>query len=215
MWISSTLSYDWRCFLMVNFKGILTLYYEGVSMRQISSRFRCSRNTVSSAIKAAELNKLATAEVNSLSEEEVLKRLFPEKEVIPTYIHPDFDHIHKELLKPGTTLSILYGEYVIQCKSQHMPFYKRSYFFDKYEEYVKKNRLTMHINHKPSDRVMVDWDGTTMNITDPYTGEITTAYLFVATLPFSILSLDCIKNSSYLIEPKGNSLREEYSKLKK
>lgn len=172
---------------MVNFKTILTLHYEGVSMRQISSRLLCSRNTVSSVIKSAELNKLTSAEVNSLSEEEVSKRLFPEKEVVPAYVQPDFEHIHKELLKPGTTLSILYGEYVMQCKSQHKPFYKRSYFFERYKEYVKKNRLTMHINHKPGDRVMVDWDGTTMNITDPYTGEITTAYLFVATLPFSML----------------------------
>ena len=111
MWIVSTLSYDWRCFLMVNFKTILTLHYEGVSMRQISSRLLCSRNTVSSVIKSAELNKLTSAEVNSLSEEEVSKRLFPEKEVVPAYVQPDFEHIHKELLKPGTTLSILYLNY--------------------------------------------------------------------------------------------------------
>ena len=91
-------------------------------------------------------------------------------------------------MKDGVTLSLLYQEYVAQCRAQKKPFYKRTQFFDKYADYVKKNRLTMHINHKPGDRVMVDWDGKTMEVCDEYTGEITTAYLFVGTLPFSMLS---------------------------
>jgi len=44
----------------------------------------------------------------------------------------------------------------------------------------------MHINHKPGDKLMVDWFGTTMSIYDEYTGEETKVYLFEATLPFSM-----------------------------
>lgn len=44
----------------------------------------------------------------------------------------------------------------------------------------------MHISHKPGDKVMVDWNGKTMNIINRYTGELSTVYLFVATLPFSM-----------------------------
>ena len=101
---------------------------------------------------------------------------------------PDFDYVHKELLKPGVTLSGLWEEYVQECKGAHQPFYHRSYFFSMYQSYVKQNNLTMHINHKPGDKIMVDWDGKTLSVFDRLTGEEYKVYLFVATLPFSMYS---------------------------
>lgn len=169
-------------------KLILVLYFNGFSQRQIADKLRRSRNTVSTVVKAANAHHLTSEQVKDLSEVELVRLLFPEKEFEPVYVQPDYEYCHKELLKDGVTLSLLYEEYVSECKNQHKPFYKRSQFFDKYAEYVKKNRLTMHINHKPGDRVMVDWDGTTMNVYDEYTGEVMPAYLFVGTLPFSMLS---------------------------
>lgn len=68
------------------------------------------------------------------------------------------------------------------------PFYQYSYFCERYRDYVKKHNLTMHINHKPGDKIMVDWNGTHMIIHDRYTGEEIPAYLFEATLPFSMYS---------------------------
>ena len=167
-------------------KTILKLHFEGASDRQIAQRLKKSRNTVSHTVKTAESVNLTPEQLDSLSEEELIKRLFPGKESLPVYAQPDFAYCHKELTKPGVTLSTLYSEYVFQCQSSHVPFYKRSYFFERYADYVKKNRLTMHINHKPGDKMMVDWDGKTMNIIDRYTGEVSTVYLFVATLPFSM-----------------------------
>ena len=46
--------------------------------------------------------------------------------------------------------------------------------------------ITMHISHKPGDKMMVDWDGKTLEVKSRTTGEISPAYLFVATLPFSM-----------------------------
>ena len=173
---------------MDDIKHILIMHYEGHSQRQISERLRRSRNTIAEIVKAAMKNQLSLEKIIDLSEEEINTLLFPDKKYLPEYVQPDYEYCHKELLKDGVTLSLLYEEYVAQCRSQHKPFYKRTQFFDKYADYVKKHRLTMHINHKPADRVMVDWDGTTMEVCDEYTGEITTAYLFVGTLPFSMLS---------------------------
>ena len=65
---------------------------------------------------------------------------------------PDFDYIHKELLKPGTTIKLLWEEYVDDCRSIKSPFYQYSYFCERYHDYVKKHNLTMHINHKPGDK---------------------------------------------------------------
>lgn len=66
---------------MVSYKTIITLYYSGVSQRQISSRLRCSRNSVSSIISAT-VNKGLTLEMmENMSNNDVEKFLFPEKEL--------------------------------------------------------------------------------------------------------------------------------------
>lgn len=171
---------------MYDNKTILKLHFDGVSIRQIAERSKKSRNTISRIITAAKSVNLTPEQLDSLSDDELTLLLFPNKELMPVYAQPDYAYCHKELTKPGVTLSTLYQEYVFQCQSAHVPFYKRSYFFEKYADYVKKNRLTMHISHKPGDKVMVDWNGKTMNIINRYTGELSTVYLFVATLPFSM-----------------------------
>ena len=88
-------------------KKILKLHFDGVSIRQIAERLKKSRNTISSVIKAAQSSNLTPEQLDSLSEEELTKRLFPDKEAIPVYAQPDFAYCHKELTKPGVTLSTL------------------------------------------------------------------------------------------------------------
>ncbi|MDD6043809.1 MAG: IS21 family transposase [Eubacteriaceae bacterium] len=173
---------------MNDYKTILQLHFDGFSQRKIAEKTRKSRNTISAVVEAATNSNLSPQLVFSLSEDKLEELLFPDKVFIPVYQQPDFEYCHKELLKPGVTLTLLYEEYVEQCRNLKKPFYKRTQFFDKYADYVKKHRLTMHINHKPADRVMVDWDGTTMSVVDRDTGEISTAYLFVGTLPFSMFA---------------------------
>ena len=170
-------------------KKILSLYYgERLSQRKIAERTGLSRNTISPVCKRADELKLDMEKITPLSYEELDRLLFPEKTFIPVYVVPDFDYVHKELLKPGVTLKMLYEEYVESCKKEKLPYYKKTQYYDLYSDHVKKNRLTMHINHKPADRVEVDWFGTTMEVYDQYTGEAYTAYLFCGTLPFSMLS---------------------------
>ena len=43
----------------------------------------------------------------------------------------------------------------------------------------------MHINRKPAEQVEVDWAGDPAHITDPDTGEIINAYLFVGVMTYS------------------------------
>jgi len=67
---------------MVNYKTIITLYYSGVSQRQISSRLRCSRNSVSSIISATVNHGLTLEMMENMSDNDVEKFLFPEKQFI-------------------------------------------------------------------------------------------------------------------------------------
>ena len=106
---------------MDDLKQILTMYYEGHSQRQISNRLKRSRNTVAEIVKAATKKQLSLEKIVDLSEEEIYTLLFPEKEYLPEYVQPDYEYCHKELLKDGVTLSLLYEEYVTQCRNQHKP----------------------------------------------------------------------------------------------
>jgi len=179
----------WRNFIMSDNKIILSLYYgEGLSQRKIAEITGISRNTISPVCRRADELKLDFNKIQPMSYEEIDHLLFPDRRFIPAYEVPDFDYVHKELLKPGTTLMMLYEEYVESCKKEKLPYYKKTQFYDLYSDHVSKNRLTMHISHKPADRVQVDWFGTTMEVYDRYSGEVYTAYLFCGTLPFSMLS---------------------------
>lgn len=173
---------------MQNEKQILNLQASGYSQRKISELLHVSRNSVSKVINAADNQQLFWEQAKLMEEQEVHRRLFCEETKVAVLTTPDFDYTHKELLKDGVTLKLLWDEYASQCRSTCLPFYKYSYYCEMYGNYVVKHNLTMHINHKPGNEIMVDWDGTTMGLQDKVTGEVSKIYLFVATLPFSMYS---------------------------
>ena len=174
---------------MRDVKRVLEMRSQNHSQRDIARATKISRDTVRKIFNAADSKKICWSSIQDLSEYDVQKLLFEEEVKINLSIkQPDFDYVHKELLKPGTTIKLLWEEYADACRSINVPFYQYSYFCERYRDHVKKHNLTMHINHKPGDKMMVDWNGTCMYIYDRYTGERITAYLFEATLPFSMYS---------------------------
>jgi transposase len=98
---------------------------------------------------------------------------------------PDYEYIHKELAKPGVTLSLLWVEYCEECRNSKQIPYQSTQFYKYYSDYVQKNSATMHINRKPGDIMEVDWAGKTATITDPLDGEGIKAYIFVSALAYS------------------------------
>ena len=171
---------------MRGIKKILELRAQGKSQRFISNTLGISRNRISSIFKLADEKKIYWDQIHTLEEKDINELLFQNHPLNTVYVLPDFDYVHKELLKNGVTLKLLWEEYVLDCKNVHKPFYHQTQFNKLYRDHVKKNNLTMHVHQKPGDRMMVDWNGKTMTVTDRYTGEEATAYIFVATLPFSM-----------------------------
>lgn len=139
------MSYDCRCFFMYDNKTILKFHFDEVSIRQIAERSKKSRNTISRIITASKSVNLTPEQLDSLSDDELTLLLFPNKELMPVYAQSDYAYCHKELTKPGVTLSTLYQEYVFQCQSAHVPFYKSSYFFEKYADYFFKSKVSVKL----------------------------------------------------------------------
>ena len=137
-------------------KEILQLLSNGDSQRRIASTLCVSRNTVASIVAAARRSGKAYPELLQEEEAALPAILFPEKSLVPILVAPDYEKIHRDLLRSGVTLSLLWEEYVDACRAAKQPPYMYSQICKHYADYVDQNRLTMHIQHKPGDKLMVD-----------------------------------------------------------
>ena len=104
-------------------KQILKLLSDGDSQRRIANILSVSRNTVASVLTAAKRSGLNFQELLQLDEKALFQTLFPEKAALPILVPPDYEKIHKELLRDGVTLILLWEEYVDECREAQKPPY--------------------------------------------------------------------------------------------
>lgn len=167
-------------------KEILQRFFKGESQRTIAAVLQVSRNTVAKVIRACHEHRIDASSLDGIDLDALHHHLFPEKADLPCQVPPDYEFIHKELLKSGVTLKLLWEEYVADCRQANKLYFMYSQFCKRYRDFVDQHNLTMHIHHKPAEQLLVDWAGTTLPLYTPETGAVTKAYLFVATLPFSM-----------------------------
>ena len=119
------------------------------------------------------------------SDAKLQKLLLPQSDLPPLRQVPDYEAIHKELAKSGVTLSLLWNEYCECCRLEKKIPFMYTQFCKYYREYALQTKATLHIDHKPGEKMEVDWAGQTAAIIDTDTGEIIPAYIFVAVLSAS------------------------------
>ena len=96
---------------------------EGKSQRMIAGTLGVSRNTVASVYTAAMRSGRSYPELLQLDETALFQTLFPEKAAEPVLVPPDYEKIHKELLRHGVTLRLLWEEYTDACREAKQPPY--------------------------------------------------------------------------------------------
>ena len=170
---------------MTKYREILRLSRLGFSNRNIALSVPCSRNTVAKILKRAqELDISWPLEDNQT--DEVLEGLFYPKQCDRSQKRmPDYDYIHKELLRNGVSKKLLWTEYMEDCRANGDEPLMYSQFCYHIQQDEQKRRATMHINRKPGEQVEVDWAGDPATIIDPDTGEILKAYIFVGVKTYS------------------------------
>jgi transposase len=165
-------------------REILRLKYEvGLSNRAIARACCISNSTVGEYVKRAEQAGLAWPLPEELGEEELYRRLFPEGEKPKTAERPqpDWEQVHQELARKGVTLKLLWQEY----REKHPDGYARSQFCEHYGRWNRTRTTSMRMPHKGGEVMEVDYAGMSVPITNPETGEVREAVVFVATLPAS------------------------------
>jgi transposase len=172
---------------VIDYREILRLTSLNYSRRTISSCVGSSRNTVSETIDAANAVGIAWPQCESMTNEDLSALLFPGKvsSSDSRFLPPDCAYIHREMAKPGVTLTLLWTEYCAKAKDVGLTPYQYTQFGEKYRKWAKLTKATMRVQHKPGDAMQVDWAGNTIPVFDPVTGDESKAYLFVCVLPYS------------------------------
>jgi len=91
----------------------------------------------------------------------------------------DFTDVHRQMqANRHVTLQLLWEEY----REKQSGGYGYSRFCELYQRWKRNQNVTLRQDHRPGEKLFVDWAGPTVPIHHPRTGETEPASLFVAVL---------------------------------
>ncbi len=165
-------------------KEILRLKYEaGLSNRAIAGACKISNSTVGLYLQRAEAAGLGWPLVEG-DEEKLYQQLFPEK-ANPNESQrplPNWEAVRKELRQKGVTLRLVWMEYIERTPDG----YQYSQFCEYYRRWKKAHvEPVRRREHVGGEQMQVDYAGMKVRITDPKSGKVSQAQVFVAVLPAS------------------------------
>ena len=150
-----------------------------LSIRAIARCCQISHSTVSEYLVRAEKAGLRYPLPETMNEDQLYSLLYPERQepvASLTKVMPDWEYVRLELKKEHVTKHLMWEEY----QEAHPVGYGYSQFCDLYRHHIKKLDPSMHQEHKAGEKLFVDYSGDTVPVTDPETGEIKQAEIFVA-----------------------------------
>ena len=171
---------------MTPYREILRLTALGLSQRNIMQSIHVSQKTVVKVQRRAREMNLSWPLDESLTDVELGRQMFPKEPKQTPKKMPDFNYIRKELLRNGVNKKLLWTEYMEECRLSGEEPLMYSQFCCHIQQDEQKRHATMHIPRKPGEQIEVDWAGDPAYITDPDTGELTSAWLFVGVMTYSM-----------------------------
>lgn len=171
----------------ISYRDVLRHRANGRSIREIAAACYCSSSAVQDILARADERGVGWDDVAPLTDDDArrLVRGNPGKGGA-AFAAIDYERIDREMARDRTmTLSILWEEYYASAVSREERPYLYSRFCELYAKHRRDAGVKGRRNHVPGDLGEFDYAGKTMEVHDELTGEATTAYLFVACLPFS------------------------------
>jgi transposase len=167
---------------MRQIREVLRLRYSSrLSQRGIALSLGMSQGAVSNYLAAARRAGLTWPLSPELDDDIKLETLlFPAPPNVPISSRPlpDWASLHRDLRRPGVTLSLLWEEY----RTSAPDGVGYSWFCDLYRAWAGRVTLVMRQVHIAGERLFVDYSGHTMEVVDAATGEVQTAQIFVAVM---------------------------------
>ncbi len=168
---------------MRKIKEVLRLKFElGLGLRQIARSCSLRLATVHDYVQRANTAGITWPLPQGWDEEKLETALFgsPQKRTPDASKgEPDFAALHEQKQKNRhVTLQLLWEEY----KQANPEGYGYSRFCELYQRWVRKLDVVLRQEHKPGEKMFVDWAGTTIPIHDAQGGPPQAGHLFVAVL---------------------------------
>jgi transposase len=162
-------------------REVLRLKFEcGLSDRRIAKSTGIARSTIGEYVRRFQAAGLVWPLSEALQDPLLESCLFPPPPSLPREQRPvpDWPGVHAEMRRKGVTLFLLWQEY----KAEHPDGFQYSWFCDTYQAWRSRRDWVMRQTHRAGEKLFVDFCGQTVPITDPHTGEIRSAQVFVAVL---------------------------------
>jgi len=163
-------------------KELVKLNEKNLDKTLIANALGISRPTLYQYLAIIKNLNITYSDIKSLKDSEVKELFEIDKKIIPDKyktLSEKFPYFLKELSKTGVTLMLLWEEY----KRDHPDGYGYSQFCEYFSQWKKSEKeLSMVMNHKPGDKMFVDFAGEKMHITDKKTGKKTPVETFIAIL---------------------------------
>ncbi len=172
---------------MEEVKQVLQLYRDGIGIREICRRTAVSRNTVRKYLRMVEKEAGDTSgSVNIISDKDLAAVVYnndslTHDELRYSQLIEHLGYAHIELNKTGVTRLRLWEEYV----GEHPDGYGYSQYCYHFQQYLKQRDLSMHLEYRPADMLMIDFTGKKLFYQDVLGGCQVECEVFVAILPFS------------------------------
>src|ERR1700722_851096 len=134
------------------------------SKREIALSVGLARSTVAEYFYRSDVACLSWPLPHGVSDEDLERLLFPPSPSAdePARALPDWPKVRRDLSRKGVTLLLLWQEY----KAVHPEGYGYSRYAWLYREWIGKTDLRMRQHHKAGEKMLVDFVGLTMPITD-------------------------------------------------
>jgi len=163
-------------------KEVLRLKFElGLEIRQIARSCSIPHSSVINYLTRVKEAGLSWPLPEELDDGALERLLFSGRRAVPAGLipKPDFGSIHQDLRRHRhVTLQLLWEEY----KQDHPGGYQYSRFCELYSQWARKLDLALRQDYRAGEKLFVDHAGPTIKWTDPTTGEIRDASVFVAVL---------------------------------
>lgn len=164
---------------MRKIREILRLKFEaGLKERQIARAVSCSRSALQICLKRCREAGIVWPLPGDMDEATLHAKLYKRETVLTSRPLPDFVKVHQELTRAGVTKILLWQEF----KAREPDGVQYSVFCERYRQWLGAQDLVLRHEHKPGEKMFVDYAGQTASVTDPATGEVRTAQIFVCVL---------------------------------
>lgn len=158
-----------------------------MSEKQIARALHVARTVVArylndfhrSGLSYEQIEQMADSQLLSILEKRKVRKNEKYEELVT-----QFPYFVKELKRKGVTLNLLWKEY----KKKYPDGYGNSQFCYQFQMWRNASEVTMHMNHKPGEKMFVDYAGEKLRIINQETKEEQPVEVFVAILGCSQLT---------------------------